>query len=39
VLVKPVSERVTPNPIPPTRVVTAAEVLAANVAYWTKKPA
>jgi len=39
VLVKPVSERVTPNPIPPTRVVTAAEVLAANVAFWTRNPA
>lgn len=39
VLVKPVSERVIPNTIPPTRVVTAAEVLAFNVAYWTKKPA
>lgn len=38
VLVKPESERVTPNKIPPTRVVTAAEVLAANVAYWTKRP-
>lgn len=39
VLVKPVSERVTPNPIPPTRVVTAAEVLAANVAFWRRRPA
>ena len=38
VLTKPPGERVTPNVIPPTRVVTAAEVLAANVAYWTKKP-
>ncbi len=37
VLTKPPGERVTPNVIPPTRVVTAAEVLAANVAYWTKK--
>jgi len=37
VLVKPPGERVTPNVLPPTRVVTAAEVLAANVAYWTKK--
>ena len=36
VLVKPASDRVTPNSLPPTRIVTAAEVLAANVAYWTK---
>lgn len=37
VLVKPTSDRVTPNTLPPTRIVTAAEVLAANVAYWTKQ--
>ncbi len=37
VLTKPPGERVVPNPMPPTRVVTAAEVLAANVAYWTRQ--
>ncbi len=37
VLTKPPGERVVPNTLPPTRVVTAAEVLAQNVAYWTKK--
>lgn len=39
VLTKPPGERVTPNELPPTRVVTAAEVLTANIAYWTKKTA
>ena len=37
VLTKPPGERVTPNVLPPTKLVTAAEVLAQNVAYWTKK--
>ncbi len=37
VLTKPPGERVVPNTLPPTRVVTAAEVLAANVAYWTRQ--
>ena len=37
VLAKPPGARVYPNPLPPTRVVSAAEVLAFNVAYWSKK--
>ncbi len=37
VLTKPPGERVTPNVLPPTRVVTAAEVLTANIAFWTGK--
>ena len=37
ILAKPPGERVFPNPLPPTRVVSAAEVLAFNVAYWSRK--
>jgi hypothetical protein len=37
VLTRPVSERVFPNPLPPTKIVTAAQVLAANIAYWSRK--
>jgi hypothetical protein len=37
ILAKPPGSRVYPNPMPPTKVVTAAQVLAFNVAYWSKK--
>ena len=37
ILAKPPGERIFPNPLPPTRVVSAAEVLAFNVAYWSRK--
>jgi len=37
VLAKPPGARVYPNHLPPTKVVTAAQVLAFNVAYWSKK--
>ncbi len=37
ILAKSPGTRVYPNPLPPTRVVTAAEVLAANIAYWGKR--
>lgn len=37
ILAKSPGARVYPNPLPPTKVVTAAEVLAANIAYWGKK--
>jgi len=37
VLAKPPGSRVYPNHLPPTKIVTAAQVLAANIAYWGKK--
>jgi len=37
ILAKPPGSLVYPNPMPPTKVVTAAQVLAFNVAYWAKK--
>lgn len=37
ILAKSPGTRVYPNPLPPTQIVTAAQVLAANIAYWGKK--
>jgi hypothetical protein len=37
ILAKPPGARVYPNHLPPTKIVTAAQVLAANIAYWGKK--
>jgi hypothetical protein len=37
ILAKSPGSRVYPNILPPTRIVTAAEVLAANIAYWGKR--
>jgi hypothetical protein len=37
ILAKSPGSRVYPNILPPTRIVTAAEVLAANIAYWGRR--
>jgi hypothetical protein len=37
ILAKSPGARVYQNHLPPTRIVTAAEVMAANIAYWGKK--
>jgi len=37
ILAKPPGARVYPNPLPPTTIVTASQVLAYNLAYWSKK--
>ena len=37
ILAKPPGAQVYPNTLPPTTVVTAAQVLAFNLAYWSKK--
>lgn len=37
ILSKSPGTRVYPNPLPPTQIVTAAQVLAANIAYWGKR--
>jgi hypothetical protein len=37
ILAKAPGSRVFPNNVPPTRIVTAAEVLAANIAYWGRR--
>ena len=37
ILAKSPGTRVFPNPLPPTQIVTAAQVLAANIAYWGKR--